>query len=534
MQKKKDIKPQTNSIYDWNAKLQTITHKTGNIIVTLYFLVLTIIFPFYTQGGYAEIGEVKYYLFRNIGLAITAVMILVMAESFFLKRKSFSIRVFYKNLSVTDFFMYGYFIFVLISYIFTPFKWEAFWGAEGWYMGLVSQLLFIGIYFLFSRYFIWSNKWLYVVLISSGLVFFLGILNRYSVYPIYMDEQTPGFISTMGNINWFCGYWAVICPIGVVFYWISSAKWQQIAAGIYVVICFITGVIQGSSSAYLVLAGVFIFLFALSFQGNRAMYRLLQLCILFALSCQIARLLRYLPGLEMNYENELSVVLTDTNLTLFFGLAFIAIYVLFHYFVKKKNCDIKQHKKIRNVVLIIMAAVLIVYVLLLVGNTCLSGGLFGLSGVSFFTFNDEWASYRGATWSIGLQAYKSMPLFNKLVGGAGPDCFAEYIYSVEDLEERAYELFGYARLTNAHNEWITVLVNYGIMGFACFVGAFAASASRFMKKAHVESALYLFAASILLYTLHNMVSFQQILNAPFVFMVLGIGEGICRKIDKSL
>lgn len=517
-----------NPTYNWNIRSQIIPHKIGNIIITLYFLALTIILPFYTQGGYAEIGEVKYNLFRNIGLAITAVMILVIAESLFLQRKSFSVRTFYKNLSVTDWFMYGYFMLVLISYIFTPFTEEAFWGAEGWYMGLVSQLLFIGIYFLFSRYFIWSNKWLYVILISSGLVFLLGILNRYSVYPIYMNEQIPEFISTMGNINWFCGYWAVICPLGIVFYWTSSAKWQQVAAGIYVVISFITGVVQGSSSAYLVFAGVFIFLFSLSFQENRAMYRFLQLCILFVLSCQIARLLRYLPGLEMNYENELGVVLTDTNLTLFIGLVFIAIYVLFHYFVKKKEYDVKQHRKIRNIVLALIAALLIIYVLVLVGNTCLSGGLFGLSGVAFFTFDDAWASYRGATWSIGVQAYRSMPLFNKLIG-AGPDCFAGYVYSVEGLAERTYALFGNARLTNAHNEWITVLVNQGIMGFGCFASAFAAAVVRFMKKAHVETALYLCVASILLYTLHNMVSFQQILNAPFVFMILGIGEGICRK-----
>lgn len=498
------------------------------VIVTLYFLALTIVFPFYTKGGYAEIGEVKYNLFRNIGLAIMAVMMLVIAESLFLQRKSFSVRTLYKNLSVTDWFMYGYFMLVLISYIFTPFAEEAFWGAEGWYMGLVSQLLFIGIYFLFSRYFIWSNKWLYVILISSGLVFLLGILNRYSVYPVYMSEQNPGFISTLGNINWFCGYWSVICPLGIVFYWTSRAKWQQISSGIYVVLCFVTGVVQGSSSAYLVFAGVFIFLFSLSFQENRAMYKFLQLCVMFALSCQTARLLRYLPDLEMNYENELGVVLTDTNLTLFIGMVFIAIYVLFDYYVKKKDCNVKQCKIIRNTALTIMAAVLIIYILLLVGNTCLAGGLFGLSGVSLFTFDDAWASYRGATWSIGMRAYQSMPLLNKLIG-AGPDCFASYVYSVEGLAERTYALFGNARLTNAHNEWITVLVNQGIMGFGCFVGAFAAAVVRFMKRAHVEPALYMCVASILFYMLHNMVSFQQILNAPYVFMILGIGEGICRK-----
>lgn len=505
--------------------------KSGKVIVTAYFLAMMVIYPFYVQDGYWEIGEVKYCFFRNISIIITCVMILLTLGIVISKLKDFSIAVFCKSLSVTDWFMYAYFMSVLISFIFTPYTEEALWGTDGWYMGLVSQLLFISIYFMFSRYFQWNEGELYIILLSSGLIFLLGILNRYSVYPINMSGQTPGFISMLGNINWFCGYWSVFCPLGIVFYWNCRERWQQVIAGIYVVIGFLVGVVQGSSSAYLVLAVVFIFLFSISFKENPSMYRFLQLCMLFAFSCQLARLFRYLPFLTINYENELGIVLTDSNLTIYLGIIITAIAWWFHYNIKQKNYEIGQHKNIRKVVIAALAVMFVGYILLLVLNSCLPEGIFGLSGNSAFTFDDKWASYRGATWTIGILAYLNLSPFYKLVG-VGPDCFSQYIYLEPWLGERAYAIFGSNRLTNAHNEWITLLVNQGFLGFTAYVGIFISAIVRFLKKAN-KAALCMCAASILAYTVHNMVSFQQILNTPFVFIVLGIGEGIWRKPERA-
>ena len=501
-------------------KTQTILHKVGNIIITLYFLLLVIILPLYNKGSYSKIGDIKYELFKNIGIVITLVMILITALSLILKH-------FREHLLITDIFMCGYFISVFVSYIFTSFAEEAFWGVNGWYMGFVSQMLFIGIYFLFSRYFIWNNKWLYIIFISSGLIFLLGILDSYSIYLISMIGRTPGFISTIGNINWFCGYWAVICPFGIMFYWLSDTKWKQTIAGIYVIICFIAGIIQGSNSAYLVFAGGFIFIFSLSFKENLKLYRFLQLCMLFLLSCQMIKLLCCFPVFILNYDNELNNLIIETNLTLYTGIAFIITYLIFHYKVKN-GYDIKQHKRIRNSILILITVILIVYVILLITNTCCKNKFFGLSEISFFTFNDKWASSRGATWRIGIEAYKNMPLSKKLIG-IGPDCFTYYVCSIEKLANDMYTLFDDAILTNAHNEWITILVNYGIIGLICFAGIFISAFIRFIKRVHFQYALYFCTASILLYTVHNIVSFQQILNTPFAFMILGIGEGLCRK-----
>ncbi len=512
-------------------KLRGAAAEIGNSILTAYFLVMMLVYPFYLKNGYQEIGDVKYFFFRKISFVTVFLMLCITVVIFLLKRENLSITAFYKRLSITDWFVYGYLLVLLISYVCTPFREEAFLGAEGWYMGLVSQLLFVSIYFLFSRYFKWNEKMLYAMLIGSGLVFGLGILNRYSVYPIGADGQMDGrmtiFISTLGNINWFCGYWAVFCPFGTAFYWTSRRGWQRAAAGIYVIVAFWTGVVQGSSSAYLALAGIFLFLFCLSFRDNQAMYRFLEIGILFMISCQAARALRYMPGFEINYESAPGLVLTDTNLTLYLGIAIGAFYLLFYYMTKQKNVEIVHYKKIRRAVILLALMTAVGFVILLILNTCLPEEVLGFSDVSFLIFNDSWANYRGATWTDGVLAYLHMTPLQKLIG-AGPDCFAGYLYAVPGLAERAYEQFGSSRLTNAHNEWLTILVNQGILGLICYIGIFLSAFLSFIKKSNKQPVLYLCAAAILTYTVHNMVSFQQVLNAPFVFIVLGAGEGIRR------
>jgi hypothetical protein len=44
--------------------------------------------------------------------------------------------------------------------------------------------------------------------------------------------------------------------------------------------------------------------------------------------------------------------------------------------------------------------------------------------------------------------------------------------------------------------------------------------------------LYIFGLSAFAYTIHNIVSFQQILSTPFIFLMLGMGEALARENKK--
>lgn len=504
-------------------------------IMMAYFLMMAVVYPFYAPGGYLRIGEVKYEFFRNVSLVTLAVMAGVILLAVVVRRDREWIVRNYRRMSVTDWFAYGYLVVVMLSYLCSAYKEDALWGVAGWYMGVITQMMFVLLYFFFSRYFHCDLRWIGVWLSAAALVFLLGICNRYSVYPIAMEGRTATFISTLGNINWFCGYWSVTAPIGIALYWCGGSRRIRFMAGAYSVVAMLCGVTQGSSSAYLVFGAVFFTLFVLSLRDNCRMYRFLELCMLFAGSCQLGRILRDVPELDYNYGllvgdggSRMTRLLLDSNATLW-GLAVVMVcYLLLRRLDRRGLIHMEKHGRLWVILSGIVALAFGVAAVLMLfdsgilrmreaTDTAKWGSSFGL------VFDEDWGNGRGATWNCGMDAYQSLDALHKAVG-VGPDCFADYVYAVPELAQRLAERFTNLRLTNAHNEQLTLFVNVGVLGWLCYMGIFLTAFLRYVRKGSVQPALYLCAVSVLAYTAHNMVSFQQALSTPYVFMVLGIGE----------
>lgn len=513
-------------------------------ILMAYFLVMAVVYPLYAPGGYMRIGEVKYEFFRNVSLVTLAVMAVVILLAILGRRDWEWIVRNYRRMSVTDWFAYGYFVAVMLSYLCSAYKEDAFWGADGWYMGAVTQMIFVLLYFCFSRYFHCDLRWMGIWILAAAVVFLLGICNRYSVYPIAMEGQTDTFISTLGNINWFCGYWSVTAPIGIVWYWYSDSVRVRFIAGIYSVTAMLSGVTQGSNSAYLVFGAVFLALFILSLGDGRKMYRFLELCMMFAGSCQLGRILRYVPSLDYNYgmlvgdgDSRITMLLLDSNAALWGLLAAALCYVILRRLDRQNLIHIIKR---RWLWILMSGTVIVVFCIAAILMMLDSGillirevpGTMEQDGGLELVFDEDWGNGRGATWNCGIDAYQSMDALHKIVG-VGPDCFADYVYDVPELAQRLAERFVNLRLTNAHNEQITILVNAGLLGWLCYAGIFLTAFLRYIRKGSSQPVLYLCAVSILAYVVHNMVSFQQVLNTPYVFIVIGIGERFCRNIEDA-
>ena len=511
-------------------------------IIMAYFLVIALIYPFYAPGGYLRIGEVKYEFFRNVSLVTLAVMAAVIVLAIILRRDGEWILRYYQGMSVTDWFAYGYFIAVMLSYLCSAYKQDALWGVEGWHMGTVTQMIFVLIYFFFSRYFHRDLRWIGVWLAAAAGVFLLGICNRYSVYPIMMEGQTETFISTLGNINWFCGYWSVTAPIGITLYWCSGKIWVRVLAAVYSVIAMLAGVTQGSGSAYIVFLVLLMFLFILSLGNGRRIYRFLELCMLFAGSCLLGKFMYFLPSLQYNYmptggdkTTDITAALLTGNAALWILLCVLICYVFLKISERWGLLHIGSYMEAHRGAKRTIAAATAV-------SACIGAVILLIAGGAFHTdetaemsydssyrqiFNEDWGHGRGTAWDCGINAYRNMNVIQKTVG-VGPDCFADYAYDIPELADKLITQFGNQRLTNAHNEQLTLLVDVGVLGWICYAGLLASAFIRFMRRASGQPALYLCAAAALAYTAHNMVSFQQILSTPFVFIALGIGESFCR------
>ena len=65
------------------------------------------------------------------------------------------------------------------------------------------------------------------------------------------------------------------------------------------------------------------------------------------------------------------------------------------------------------------------------------------------------------------------------------------------------------------------------------ISIFYSSVRRLIEGAKKEPVCYVFAASLLSYFFHNQFSFSQVLNIPYIFMMLGLAESVLRRENDS-
>lgn len=519
------------------------------VYIFLFFFVA--VYVFYAPEGYIQIATNKFQFYRKMVLVTGAVMvpIVVLHYLFFPRRKREEGR--RLSLSPTDIFVLLFLAVNGISFFFTEYREEAVWGTSGWYMGFAMMLSFTGIYFMLSRFYDGKIDLMPFFMAVTSVVFLWGLLNRFSVYPIDMQYDSTAFISCIGNINWFCGYWSVFFMIGAVLYVVGERMSLRIISAVSCTLALATGAVEGSDSAFISMAAVYLFLFWIAFRKTVYMKRLLDEGIFYCTACQIMRVIAAFGPDELSEEEAVwgGLNLAGGMTKLMLGnltLAVLVIFLVLRIWLEKEDRKytgngaagerepkpqlIRKFIWLRNTVIGLTAAAAVIYLALLMINTRTPGILGPLSKYPALLFDGAWGSNRGRTWRDGLIIYRSLPLKKRLFG-VGPDCFSAYAYSVPDIAEQLKEQWPSSRLTNAHNECITFLVDLGIFGLLSFIGIFWSSFRRLVKKAEEEPVCCVFAASLLSYFFHNQFSFSQVMNIPYIFMMLGLAENLMRRAD---
>ena len=514
--------------------------ETASLLITAYLFIVFCLYPFYLKDGYTDVGKEKFNFYKvmtigGFGLIIPLVLLCI----FFRIRdrygnKGGETEAFRKiRFSVTDWAVGAYGVSVVVSYLCSEFKEMALWGERGWNMGLLTQIAFVISYFLVAHFWEYEEKLLLVFMGAATVVFTLGVLNRFSIFPIQVQGANNGCLSTLGNINWYCGFWAVLFPVGFIMYWCGEEIWIRALALLCTMIGIATGVSQGSNSAFPVFAGLYIFTFCLSLNSRKKIRRFCELVILFFATCQGLRLWRVLrPEAFDFYEGTLSDRITISRATLFMLLAMCVVYLLVCLAGRKKATDGKTYKMIRQIAILAVVVIIGVYIFLLILNTRVEGGIRFMGKLSALVFSSEWGSARGATWSAGAEIYRNMHGWKKFIG-VGPDCFAMYLYTLPDLAKTVIKQFDGARLTNAHNEWLNMLVNQGILGAAAYLGFFLSAFARFWKRREGNPRMTAGMMAVAAYGANQFFSFGQVVATPLIFLVIAVCEKECRRIDRE-
>lgn len=526
------------------------------VLTGISIILILIVMPFYFQEGYNHIGSDKSYFFRTgavkMGKLILPVFLLWIISSAiatFPKRHKGMLREWKQTLSVTDWLAFFFGIAAIFSYICSRYQDTALWGTKGWYMGLIPQLTLIAIYFLVSRFqFHHAAKWLFgFSLPVSATVFLLGCLNRFDVWPIPMENSgLPGFISTIGNINWYCGYAVAIGFVGVGLLWLDrgNRRWYTILLCAHVLLFFSTLITQGSDSGIFALTLVFLAMFLISVKdgdSRRLKGFWLLVLLLAGAGLLIMGLRLFMPG-RMNYFSRLTDLLTYSPIPVVLTvLASVGLWCGRFGDFRLDDASAKAaglYWKVLNIaaklICVGVPVAVVVFVLMITVNTLRPGSLGPLSERPVFTFNAEWGSKRGATWSVGARCFWEQDLLHKLLG-VGPDCMADFLYSAGGIEgasaaltEDARAMFVNQRLTNAHGELLTVLVDMGILGMLTFGGMLFSAVGRFLRARGQNCFAAACGLCVLAYLANNIWSFQQSMSLATIAVVLGMGEWFLR------
>lgn len=488
--------------------------------------------PLYAKNGYHQIGDAKFTAYKSImmfGFAILLVMAIIYL-CFWLKEKK------KWHISITDILVVSYLVLVGISVISGGFYEDALWGCAGWNMGLMSQLSFVLLYLFISRFGKYYRLIVAVLCCVAAVTFLIGVLHRMMIDPIgfydgLADYQKAQFLSTLGQATWYASFLAVVLPVGIAVFLDTKNTVWRIVSGIYLFIGFCSLATQNSDSAYFALAGFMLVFFWVSVEKKESFYRFVWICTLFFIAGKVMYfLLQIHPNPALEYDVITEFVLCSAGTWVLLAV-FLAVCVIL-YIRREKSYPAEIMLKVRKGIFIALGVLTtgIIVIIILQSKSLLPDMLARkLESVSYLNWKDEWGNGRGRIWSFAVRMYGEENLLHKLFG-VGPDCFNSYVAAY--YSEEAYLLWGDKLLTNAHNEWLNILINAGLLGGAAYIGIFISAVIRFLKT--VPRSLYVtgVAAAAVSYMAYNFFCYQQVLCTPFVFILIGIGEYVLRNRER--
>lgn len=533
------------------------------MVCTMYLAVLFIIYPLYQPEHYFQMGVHKYKFYLYSAIIFILAMIVaylydstVQANRVVVKGKNYvepekrslsqKIKDFFVNNSWIERFVYVYLIGVIISYLLCKDKELGMWGADGWNMGLVMQLILIFCLLVFD-YFYENNSYLVAFsMIGSSIVFFIAVINRFGFDPLnnyegLNEDQIISFLTTIGQSSWYGSYLITVFPLGVALYFISDRRNKIInrLTIAYLILTFATYVTHNSEGSFFSLLAVYLVMFWIAIEEKEKMFRLMEIVLMMSGTfTSIGLLQRAVPDRVVQI-GSISFFLSKGPIM---PIIFVVIGVIYILFTKAESGkkfinNLYEKKKFLNVFRIgfylLILLLLISWPVIIYLNTkgIISEALGTLSTNEYLLFNEMWGNRRGASWTAGVWMFRDFSITNKLFG-IGPDSL-EAVSVLEPYARLIATVHGDAILSCLHNEYFNSIICYGLLGGISYIGIFIAGFVRYMKMYKKEGIVIMGAMCIAAYVSFNFFCYQTVCCTPFLFVIIGVCENYCRKIKQK-
>ncbi len=437
-----------------------------------------------------------------------------------------------------DWFVAGYFICVLISYFAAVDRQAAFWGVDTWYTGFVSQLLFIGIYFMISRGYLGMP---YLDVVSAAAAVIVGgivILQRFGVDALHLydgfgDDVKLEFVTTLGQVTWTSSYVTILLIAGTGIYFLTAEeeKSRKIFWGICTGIGFAMEMVLNCDSGVIALCAAIMIMAWIAVGSREKTLRLMEILMIALLSAAVTGMAERLFAKRMI---PIDAVYLKVAQSMFLYPVLAAVAFLY-FLIKKGKMNVEGSPKSVHIIRGIYLGLLLLGIGAAAVLFVLHGkGYFaGSPTENYFRFTVWWGNSRGFIWRSGAAVFMDFGIGRKLFG-CGPDGFTPYAYRL--MGDAINEFWHNQIVPNVHNEWFNAVINYGLVGGTAYLGIFVSAAWLYMKKAiaspmagKMRAVLFGCGLAAAGYIVHNVLCYQQIIGTPVIFILIGIGAAKIRQ-----
>jgi hypothetical protein len=460
-----------------------------------YLILICSVLPLYMRQGYFELGEAKGLCYMILSAVFVPPVLI------------FSFKKLFAAGHLPGYMAYTLMAFLfsnLISLVFSVDKKTAFLGLEGWRSGFLTILM--AIFFFYAFYEKEESLNVYVLsaaLITPFLECVLAILNRIGIYPIDIYGQNPGFLATMGNINWFTAFLSVFAPLGIGLCFcqnLFSGKFFLCSA--FALTTLLALFLQGSDSAFIVMGATYLVLLFFALSDRQEFRKFLALAFLLGLAAELGGILITLFRDGYVYQENLLMQVCQSHA----GLILMALCLLIYRGSRLfEEIKLKWKSGLYRIIASVIAAAIL-----------------GFCGFLFFR-DPDYASGNGRIliYSICLDMFNGMDPVRKLFG-VGQDCLSVYAYGDPVTADSLFNVFGFDTLTNAHCDLLTILIERGFLGVLTYLALLGSFLKRILEQKNKHAALVC-ALILFSFFMNSLVSFSLVISAPYFFLAMAVG-----------
>ncbi|WP_097003392.1 O-antigen ligase family protein [Lacrimispora amygdalina] len=499
--------------------------KRNNLASIIYVCIILGVFPLVFHDYYFDMLTFKYQFYYSItSIYLCFIIVNNIADAFMNKRMKFTYHNIFKKLTMPELSILFFLIIAILSTIQSDFFYESFWGNEGRYTGLFTLILYaIGTLFII-RYLHFKNWILYLFLFSGFLVCCLGITDYYKLDILgfkvnIAPTQYNMFMSTIGNVNTYTSYVALIMAVSAVMFSTEETHWKIILY-YFCMVCSFFAIIMGlSDNSYLSLLTLFGFLPLYLFGTKRGLRRyFLIITTLLSVIYMIININKAFPDKVLEMQGIIDhIPLTVLKVLLIFMICITAIAYIVKYWFKSENDNLGMIWRYIWLALLLVIVGVILFTMYDI-NIALNKDRYG-SLTQYLLFNDDWGTHRGFNWRIGMENYNRFSPIHKIFG-YGPDTYGiiTHFNDYKEMAEKYNETYD-----SAHNEYLQYFITMGPLSLISYLVFIASSIRALINKSKDNIYAISIMFAVLCYSVQAFVNISVPIVAPIMFVLLASG-----------